>query len=471
MYTQENKNKDGQVISIRFFCAGKDPLTQKNKTYGKTFKIPKNLTKKELENEKLKFEVDFRDEVRKKSLGLSQATQNISFIDFSEKWLQSIITRNKKAHCHYQKSKNDLKVIQPYFQKYTLQQINPNIIQDFYDYICDRSRIKEVVRVKKSISQLLEQAKQAKCKIAEEIGINRLTLRLANQINNRIDMTTAKRVSKYFNVPIREYFDIQYEEVPYSDITNEGIKTTLRCILSEAKRRRLIEHNFASSEYTKFPKVKRNKKDIYTPNEFKEFVNCLKNETNIRARTAITIVSLLGLRREECVAIRWSSINFEEKTISIHETATYTPTFKVQQKDNCKTESSVRVVKMPDMLYQTLKEYYEWWKIEKEKHGDLWDGKDLLFMQDNGKVINPCTASQWVTKYECANGFKHVSIHMLRHCIVSLLHDLGTPIKVIAELVGHSLVSTSYKHYIHTFDEQIVNAVNKCNDFLTKEEI
>ena len=53
---------------------------------------------------------------------------------------------------------------------------------------------------------------------------------------------------------------------------------------------------------------------------------------------------------------------------------------------------------------------------------------------------------------------------------MSLLHDLGTPIKVIAELVGHSLVETTFKHYIHTFDEQIVNAMNKCNDFLTNKE-
>ena len=46
-------------------------------------------------------------------------------------------------------------------------------------------------------------------------------------------------------------------------------------MLSDAKRRGLIEQNYAKSEFTTFEKRKRKKKQVYDENEAREFVLCL----------------------------------------------------------------------------------------------------------------------------------------------------------------------------------------------------
>ena len=60
MYTKENFNKDGKVISYRFITSYKDPLTNTNKNISRTWTIPIELTSKkqierELENQKVQF--------------------------------------------------------------------------------------------------------------------------------------------------------------------------------------------------------------------------------------------------------------------------------------------------------------------------------------------------------------------------------------------------------------------------------
>ena len=60
MYTKENINKDGKVISYRFITSYKDPSTNKHKNISRTWTIPIELTSKkqierELENQKVQF--------------------------------------------------------------------------------------------------------------------------------------------------------------------------------------------------------------------------------------------------------------------------------------------------------------------------------------------------------------------------------------------------------------------------------
>ena len=111
--------------------------------------------------------------------------------------------------------------------------------------------IKEIITVKKSINELIDENHLVKSKLAEDCGIDRLTLRLASKVGNQISMATAKTISKYFNVPITKYFNIEKKEVKYSKATNAGIRTILVIILGEAKRQQLVEHNYASKDYTR----------------------------------------------------------------------------------------------------------------------------------------------------------------------------------------------------------------------------
>ena len=103
MHKEERKNADGQVISIRFFCSGKDPLTGLTKLYTKTWKVPKGLTAKEIKKEKMQVELDFANEVEKKSNGIMTCENNIKFVDFANEWLENILARNEHSYTYKEK--------------------------------------------------------------------------------------------------------------------------------------------------------------------------------------------------------------------------------------------------------------------------------------------------------------------------------------------------------------------------------
>ena len=276
MYVEERKDKKGNLISYRLICSGKDMYSGKHKNYTKTWKIPTTLTgKKDIERALNKVKVEFQEEVERLSLGIQTQDKKVMFSDFANEWLENILKRNPDAYTYYKSSKQYLKIIIPYFAKYLINNIGPDLIQKFNDELASKTYKKQIVIVKNSINELIEETNQHKCEIAENIGINRLTLRIASQIGNQVSMTTAKAICKYFNVPISKYFDITTTDCRYSKATISGISTTLVMILAEAKRLRLVEQNYATKEYIKRPKGTKKQKEVFSQDEAREFVKCI----------------------------------------------------------------------------------------------------------------------------------------------------------------------------------------------------
>ena len=199
-------NKKGEIISYRFFFSGKDPITGKPKQYTKTWKVPNNLPIKEVELQLKQAELEFIKESQKKSDGIFVSEDNITFETFAKQWLDRILKSNPDSYSHYVRSAQALKLLNDYFGRYFLKQISPLMIQRFYDYLCERTYIKEVVTVNKSINEIIQEKGLHKSQLAEECGINRLTLRLASNVGNQISISTAKAISDYFKVPLTKYF-------------------------------------------------------------------------------------------------------------------------------------------------------------------------------------------------------------------------------------------------------------------------
>lgn len=285
-------NKNGELISYRFHFSGKAPLTGKFKQYTATWKVPQNLSKKEIEVERKKFELEFVNECEKKSKGTFVTDENIRFGDFADQWLEEIKNR-EESYGSYASAKNHLTIIKLSFGNYLLKNISPNVIQNFYNFICSRTYTKTYVFVKKSINELVNAQKLPKYKVAKECGIDRLTLRLAGTIGNQVSMQTAKCVANYFNVPLDKYFSIEQRETKYSCATNKGIKTTLVMILNAAKKRMLIEHNYATKDYTNPVTGTIKKKEIYNEEQAKEFLKFAMQEKDIRKKTVFALFLFL----------------------------------------------------------------------------------------------------------------------------------------------------------------------------------
>lgn len=460
-----NYNKKGEIISYRFFFSGKDFYTGKAKQYTKTWKVPIGLNNREIEIERKKFEFEFYKECEKKSLGTFIQDNNITFEEFSKQWLERLLKRNEESYSYYVQAENSLKVLNPFFGKCLLKQISPLMIQNFYDYLCDRTYIKETVTVKKSIEELITKNNLNKTQTAEDCGINRLTLRIASKIGNQVSLETARSISRYFNVPLVQYFNVEKKEVKYSKATNSGIRTILVIILGEAKRQQLIEHNYASKDYTRPISGITKQKDIFTEQESKDFVQAVLNEKNLKKRTIFALLIFLGLRKAEICGLSWEDIDFNQNTLSVKHNALYYKKFGIVTKKP-KTENSIRTITLPIQLVNILQEYKQWYQQQKQNYGDLWAYTNFLFLQDTGKIINPCTINSWLKDFNIKNGLKPIPPHSLRHTCITMQLNAGIPIKVVSTRAGHSNEQITLGIYTHALQSQDIKAAQLYNNYL-----
>lgn len=85
---------------------------------------------------------------------------------------------------------------------------------------------------------------------------------------------------------------------------------------------------------------------------------------------------------------------------------------------------SERVISLPEIAINILKEYKIWQNEEKLKCGDLWykdcEKNKRLFVQWNGKPIFPDTISKWFGAFREKYNLPDLHFHGLRHPYVKL---------------------------------------------------
>lgn len=465
----ERKNKKGEIISYRFFYNGKDSFTDKPKQYTRTWKVPHGLTARQIEFERKKAELEFIQECEKKTNGTSLQDSNITFEEFSKEWFDRILKKNEEGYSYYVRAKNTLPLLNEFFGKYQLKAINARMVQRFYDYLCDRTYTKEIVTVKKSINELIEAQQLNKTQIAKECGIDRLTLRLSTKIGQQVSITTARTVCKYFNVPLVNYFQAERKDIKYSKSTNQAVKTLLVVILGEAKRQQLIEHNYASKDFTQPVTGTTKQKEIFEEEETKAFVRAVMEESNQKKKTVLSLLIFLGLRKAEICGLSWNDISFENKILRVAHNSVYFPEFGVVTKKP-KTKNSERTIRLPEQLVIILSDYKVWYDEQKELHGDLWEHTDRLFIQDNGNPMCPSSVNHWLRDFNAEHGFNNISPHALRHTCITMQINAGIPIKTVSARAGHANERITLNIYTHALQSQDDRAAEIYNDYLLSSQ-
>lgn len=115
-----------------------------------------------------------------------------------------------------------------------------------------------------------------------------------------------------------------------------------------------------------------------------------------------------------------------------------------------KNASSVRAIKVPIFVLELLNESHLWWNEQRLKYGKVWQGKEQrLFIQDDGKPINPDTINYWLNKFLKQNHFEHITPHSLRHTFTTLQIAAGVDIQTLQARTGHAQASTLANIYSH----------------------
>lgn len=453
--------KDG-TVSYKIQSKAKDPMTGKYKYFSETWKKPPTMSEYQARREldRLKYELD--EKARTEVQGITAKKSAIKFEDFADKWLE----RQKLQHSirYYEYHKKYLKQIKPFFKQIKLVDITPTLTEEFRNELLKHTVFRENATLKKGKSlTLLAKAKKIVVKRIHNYGdVSYGTYSAANR-GSPVRYENALKICNLLGINFDEYFDRHEFKRGYSKVTIKHTMGTLNLILKDAKRQRIIEHNFASSEYLLPLKGERKEINVLDDEEAKILKKQLDIEPDMRKKTAIYIVLMTGMRRSELCGLEWKDIDFKNETISIVRSCYDLNGYGLITKDT-KTFTSCRKIAMPQILIKVLKEYKEWYNKRKEILGEDWAKSDRLMLSDDGKQVYPRTYRVWLGRLLKQAGLKDVTLHSLRHTNITMQLTSGIDLRTVSARAGHSRTSTTtdiYSHFIKNSDRHASKMIDK----------
>ncbi|MBV9729391.1 MAG: tyrosine-type recombinase/integrase, partial [Pseudonocardiales bacterium] len=126
-----------------------------------------------------------------------------------------------------------------------------------------------------------------------------------------------------------------------------------------------------------------------------------------------------------------------------------------------KTDASDAVIPLPKITRAMLLEQREHQATVRDDAGQLWTEHDLVFTTGIGTPIEPRALNTHWEGIRVRAGLPGVRLHDLRHTVVSLLLELGTPPHVVQAIARHADLEVTMKIYAHTNLDTMRQALDK----------
>lgn len=455
-------------VTYRIQVKTKDKGSGKLIVHSTTWKPPSGLTPKQAEREVIVFASEYENEVKTVQAtphGM-EISSDITLGEYMTWWRER--RKNEISTSYFVNCQFSIELIKEHIGGYKLKELNPTIIQQFYDTLDSSQRTITKVVAKPALREKMKETGIGYMEIRYEYKLNACSLSNA-LAGKQISLTYAKSIAKTLGCRVEQIFNVTTIKQPYAYETMHKIKRTLRAILSSAKKQRIITDNYASADYISFPKRPAREIDYMNDEDAKKFYRAADECTDIRYKTVALTLLLTGIRRGEIAGLEWQDIDFREGTITIARSLTAARTVGLILKEP-KTESSKRVIAISDKLLSVLAEYKQWYDGYREMIGDRWVNSNRLFIGENGDRIYPGTIAIWVHKICDLAGLPHRTVHSLRHTNITMQIAAGVPIVTVAGRAGHARTSTTTDIYSHFLKSSDRTAAQKLEELFHDDE-
>ncbi len=291
------------------------------------------------------------------------------------------------------------------------------------------------------------------------------------------------RMTNYFNSNKIILQDIKAQDIQdfYQFLSNEGLSgntvkhyhANIRKCLEYAVKTELIQSNPA--DRVEKPKINPYNAKHYTSEEILKLLNIVEGT---KLETPVILSCFYGLRRSEVVGVKWSAIDFKNKTIKInHVVVVVTENGKnsLVMKDRTKTKASTRTLPLVPAVENYLIELKKKQEYNKQIFKSSYNEKyqEYVCVDEMGTLLNPDYVSHTFTKILDKNSLKQIRFHDLRHSCASMLLSNGINMKQIQAWLGHSNYNTTANTYAHLDCNSMRDSGIVISDILsnTKKEV
>ena len=334
-----------------------------------------------------------------------------------------------------------------------VSKIKPAHVMAFYNNLEEKGvRRDSTYTATKALLKLLPRGTRGE--LAKQAGIGQDTMRMVYAGKN-VSRKTAEKVSAAVGLAFSKAF-VEHTKKDGKLNNNSVIRyqAMLSSIFKKGVQWGLINENPCSR--AEHPKAEEIDIRVLTEEEIPTLLDAL-SDAPPQYSVITQLALLLGARRGEICALRWSDIDFEKGTLSIKRTVQSIPGIGLVF-NTPKTRRGKRCLRIGADCVELLQEYRRYQKAERFRIGSAWvrkvtleNGKvvdnDMLFTKWNGEPMDPDIISSWFPKFLEAHNLPDVNFHSLRHSNASILIAAHVPITTVSGRLGHAQTSTTLNYY------------------------
>lgn len=286
------------------------------------------------------------------------------------------------------------------------------------------------------------------------IGIKKQTVR-PNTVRNYSERYERNIKGVIGNKLLTDVKPIHCQRI-FFDMADEGYKTTT-IYQTRIALYNMFEFARENDVLITNPCKKSLKSDMGRPSDKKEALTIDVQKKFLEAVVGYSyenqyrFVLQTGLRTGELIGLKWSDIDFENRTMKIERTMEYRYKVGEWRVGPPKSKSGYRTIPLTDEAIRILEN-------QRSKNKSLklvpMEWKDIVFLCRKGTPVKNSTYDTGLFKYCDRVGIPRFSMHVLRHTFATRCIEGGMKPKTLQKILGHSNIGITMNLYVHITEDE-----------------
>lgn len=232
-------------------------------------------------------------------------------------------------------------------------------------------------------------------------------------------------------------------------------RSVMSSLFSTAVENELINKSPVTKS-VKAAQTPKKERTVLTEQQQKEFLEIAKPHSHYEE---FMFVLYTGLRAGELQGLKWSDVDWKEKTIHIQRTMYYDDDKKEFYENPTKTNAGDRIIPLTNAAFDIL---------ESRRHRKLvnFHKWDFVFLNSEGNITPTKTYNKILKSIVKQMGIEKFSMHNLRHTFASRCIELGMTPKVLQKLLGHERIAMTMDLYVHVSGEVLRSEIERLNSVI-----